>query len=122
MREFSSGATRDNDTEKIDFEGFLNPLVLQAFGEYMHHHRKQADGKLRDSDNWQSLFGDNHYDVCIKSAWRHFHDLCMEHRGYKSREGIDAALGGLIFNAMAYWLKILLEREEQNEKNHGKSN
>ena len=108
MREFKTGATRDNDTEKIDFEGFLNPLVLQAFGEYMHHHRKQADGKLRDSDNWQRGIEKSVY---MKSLLRHVHDLWMEHRGYKSREGIDFALGGILFNAMGYWLELLKEKK-----------
>jgi hypothetical protein len=50
MRKFKSGALRDNDTDKIDFEGLLSPLVLERFGEYMHRHRNTADG-VRDSDN-----------------------------------------------------------------------
>ena len=102
MRAFITGATRDSDDNKIDFEGFLSPLVLKKYGEYMNKHRVQADGQLRDSDNWQKHFGDDHYAVCMKSAWRHFHDLWMEHRGLKSREGIEDALMGLLFNIMAY--------------------
>ena len=53
MRKFKTGATRDNEDTKIDFEGFYHPLVVERFGEYMHKHRVQADGELRDSDNWQ---------------------------------------------------------------------
>jgi len=53
MREFISGATRDDSEGKNDYEGYLSPLVLRRFGDYMTLHRKQADGKLRDSDNWQ---------------------------------------------------------------------
>ena len=52
MRHFKSGATRDSDETKIDFEGFMSPLVIERFGEYMTKHRIQADGGLRDSDNW----------------------------------------------------------------------
>ena len=53
MRTFDSGATRDDDKEKIDPEGFLSVPALEAYFAYMHKHRKQADGSLRASDNWQ---------------------------------------------------------------------
>ena len=53
MRNFDTGATRDVDTNKLDFEGFLSPVVLERYAEYMHKNRVQADGNLRDSDNWQ---------------------------------------------------------------------
>ena len=111
MRRFKSGATRDNNEGKFDFEGFLSPLVLEAYAKYMHKNRLQADGKLRASDNWQKGFGDNHLDVCIKSLWRHFLDLWKEHRGYKSRDGIDDAIGGILFNIMAYYYGILINRK-----------
>ena len=116
MRYFKSGASRNNSKDKFDFEGFLSPLVIEAYGKYMHKHRKQADGKLRDSDNWQKGFGDKHLDVCMKSMWRHFVDLWKEHRGFKSRDGIDDAIGGILFNVMAYYYKILIEREKGKKK------
>jgi hypothetical protein len=53
MREFDTGATRDNNEDKHNYEGFLSPLVIEEFGRYMHRHRHQADGKVRDGDNWQ---------------------------------------------------------------------
>lgn len=110
MRTFDTGATRDTDTGKPDFEGFLSPYVIQAYGEYMQQHRTQADGSLRDSDNWQKEYGENHLAVCMKSAWRHFIDTWREHRGLQSRDGIDAAICGLLFNIMAYYHKILKDR------------
>lgn len=110
MRNFDTGASRDNDKEKIDPEGFYSPLVIQAFSEYMHKNRIQADGKLRDSDNWQKLFGEDHLNVCMKSAWRHFLDLWMFHRGYKGRDTIDDAICGLLFNIQAYYYKLLKDR------------
>jgi len=112
MRNFKSGATRNDNKDKYDFEGFLSPLVIEAYGKYMHKHRKQADGKLRASDNWQKGFGDKHLDVCMKSLWRHFLDLWKEHRGFKSRETIDDAIGGILFNVMAYYHKILIDRKK----------
>ena len=71
MRKFDSGATRDADTNKHDYEGFYSPLVMERFGAYMHRHRVQADGNLRDSDNWQKGIPKDAY---IKSAFRHFMD------------------------------------------------
>jgi hypothetical protein len=42
MRQFSTGATRNLETGKHDFEGYLSPLVLKRYAEYMTSHRKQA--------------------------------------------------------------------------------
>ena len=114
MREFKSGATRDNDDEKMDYEGFLSPLVLKQFGRYMHKHRKQADGKLRDSDNWQKGMPKDAY---MKSLIRHNMDLWLVHRGYseEARESIKDALCAIMFNSMGYLFEILKEEEEQEK-------
>lgn len=111
MRKFDTGATRDTEKGKPDYEGFLSPLVIEAYGRYMHKHRVQADGELRDSDNWQKGFGPKHLDVCIKSAWRHFIDWWKEHRKLSSRDGIDEAICGLLFNIMAYYHEYLKEEK-----------
>ena len=110
MRNFKTGATRDDDKDKYDLEGFLSPIVLEFFAAYMHKHRKQADGKLRPSDNWQQHFGEEHFSVCMKSWWRHFVDVWKEHRGYKSRDGMEDALMGALFNNMAYADKYLKDK------------
>jgi len=110
-RKFDTGATRDTDKGKPDYEGFLSPIVLKAFGEYMDKHRKQSDGKLRESDNWQKGIPK---DVYIKSMWRHFMDIWLEHRGYKSRDGLKEALNGLLFNVMGFYYEYLKE-ELRNE-------
>ena len=107
LRRFETGAIRDTEQGKVDPEGFLHPLVIKAFCDYMHKHRTLPGGSLRDSDNWQKGFP---RDVLMKSAWRHFLDLWMEHRGFQSREGIDDALAGLMFNIQAYWLEVVKER------------
>jgi len=104
IRQFATWANRNSDVGKIDFEGFLSPLVLKKYGEYMEKHSHLEDGTLRDSDNWQKRFGEDHYWVCMKSLMRHVHDLWLEHRWYHSRDGIDEALNWIIFNAMAYAL------------------
>ena len=33
MQSFSTGATRNHDNHKYDFEGFLSPAVLERYGE-----------------------------------------------------------------------------------------
>ena len=103
-RKFSTGATRDADHDKLDYEGFVSPEVLQVFATYMHKHRVQSDGSLRDSDNWQKGMP---LDAYMKSGWRHFHDWWMEHRGYESREGLINALCGLMFNVQGYMFEVL---------------
>lgn len=68
MREFSTGATRDTDENKIDYWGFSSPLADFEFANYMHKHRKQADGKMRDSDNWKKGIPIDSYQ---RSLYRH---------------------------------------------------
>ena len=99
MRDFATGATRNSDEGKYDYEGFLSPLVLERYGEYMNKHRKQADGKLRDSDNWQKGIPLPAY---MKSGFRHFFDWWKEHRGIPTQEGIEEALMALLFNVIGY--------------------
>jgi hypothetical protein len=112
IRKFETGATRDSSDDKIDFEGFLSPIVLQRFGEYMMKHRVQADGNLRDSDNWQRGMSRECY---IKSGLRHFHDWWLEHRGHKSREGLEDALCGLLFNVQGYLFEVLKNKDDDGE-------
>jgi len=121
MREFKGGATRNSNEGKYDYEGFLSPIVIEAYGKYMNKHRKQADGKLRDSDNWQKHFGVDHFKVCIKSLFRHFYDLWALHRGYERIDKQDGhkinkeeALMAMMFNIMAYSDKLL--KDELNKK------
>ena len=99
MRIFDTGATRDSEEGKLDYEGFLSPLVLRRYAKYLNEHRVQADGKLRDSDNWQKGIPLNAY---MKSMWRHFMDLWTNHRGYIGTERIEDTLCAIIFNASGY--------------------
>lgn len=117
IRKFASGATRDTDKGKPDYEGFLSPIVLARYAEYLNKHRILPNGDLRESDNWQGLFGDKHTAVCMKSLLRHVMDAWTIHRGFKPRidKGepvqIEDSLCAIIFNAMAYLFK--LEKDKQ---------
>lgn len=103
MRTFETGATRDSDVTKLDFEGFLSPFILEQFGEYMHKHRKQADGKLRDSDNWQKGIPRKQY---MKSLLRHVFSAWRAHR--LDKFSIDDWMA-ILFNAQGYVLEWLIE-------------
>ena len=105
MRVFDSGATRDSDDDKLDFEGFFSPVVLLRYGEYMHQHRLQSDGSLRASDNWQRGVPRAQY---LKSLLRHTLDLWLLHRGHPARDTLENTLCAIIFNAMGYLHETLL--------------
>jgi hypothetical protein len=104
MREFSTGATRNIDEDKLDFEGFLSPLALEEFAKYMHKNRLQADGKLRDSDNWQKGIPMKAY---MKSLYRHFFDTWKRYRGLETPEDQITNLCGLMFNAQGMLHELL---------------
>jgi len=111
MREFETGATRDTDEGKLDYEGFLSPLVLYRYAEYMHKHRIQADGKLRDSDNWQKGIP---IDAYMKSMWRHFFDVWALHRDKEwvaTEKNQEEALCALMFNVAGMLHEVLRNRE-----------
>lgn len=99
MREFDTGATRDTDTGKLDYEGFLSPIVLQRYAQYMHKNRVQADGNIRASDNWQKGIPLGAY---MSSAHRHFMDWWLNHDGWPANADTEEAICALLFNAMGY--------------------
>lgn len=107
IRSFDTGATRDSDEGKIDFEGFYSPTVVNRFGEYMTKHRKQSDGSLRSSDNWQKGMPKDQY---MKSGFRHFHDWWSQHRGLEGKDELEESICALIFNAQGYLHELLKER------------
>jgi len=97
---FPSGATRNDDSEKLDYEGFFSPIALQIYAEYMHKHRIQADGKLRESDNWQKGMPKARY---MKSLFRHFMEAWKCHREHNTNmAALRDALCGVLFNAFGY--------------------
>jgi hypothetical protein len=50
----------------------FNPLVLEEFAKYMHAHRKQEDGSLRNADNWQKGIPK---EELLESLLRHVMDI-----------------------------------------------
>ena len=117
IRTFETGATRNLDHNKIDYEGFLSPQALHAFGEYMHGKRIQADGTMRDSDNWAKGIPIDSY---MKSMWRHLMDVWMIHRGLEPAQPetgkpVDKveALCALLFNVQGMLHETLKEKDSE---------
>jgi hypothetical protein len=108
MREFESGAIRDTAVGKPDYEGYLSPLVLKRFGEYMLKHQQLPDGSTRGSDNWQAGIPLNDY---MKSGFRHFMEWWLSHRECEAVDE-EEALCALMFNVMGYLHEVLKVKEE----------
>jgi len=98
-RLFEGGATRDSDDTKLDYEGFISPIVWKRYAEYMHKCRLRnipPGEAIRASDNWQRGIP---LDAYMKSGFRHFMDWWLQHR-----EGsVDPeVLCALLFNVQGY--------------------
>ena len=116
VRAFGTGATRSADSGRYDPEGFMSPIVIERFSEYMQKHRRQPDGSVRDSDNWQKGIPVHTY---MKGMWRHVLHLWTRHRGYKVRDTMATAnmeedLCAIIFNANGMLFELL--KEDAREK------
>jgi hypothetical protein len=104
IRTFDSGASRNSEEGKLDFDGFLSPSVLKSYAEYMESMRYLEDGTLRSSDNWQKGIPKKEY---MKSMWRHFFDVWTTRRDsydtskqkVSSKDKIEQ-LNALLFNVM----------------------
>lgn len=110
IRVFKTGATRDQDATKPDYEGFISPLVTKRFGQYMTKHRVQKDGNLRDSANWQKGIPKDAY---VKSLTRHVEDVRLHHDGFadEATEDLESALCAVLFNAQGLLFELLLEKK-----------
>ena len=118
MREFETGASRSSESGRIDPEGYLNPLVLERFCDYMLKHQVTADGKLRSSDNWQKGIPT---DRAIKGMWRHMLHLWTRHRGLPVKDPLAAAdieedLCAIWFNVNVYLWELIRDRIAAEKK------
>lgn len=129
-REFESGANRNDDSDKLDYEGFLSPQALFWFACYMHRNRFLEDGSLRDSDNWKKGIP---LDSYMKSLFRHFMDVWFAHsESNLNQQTIEDALCGVLFNAFGYLHEVIknppkyenveLEPESESEFDNLKEN
>lgn len=136
MRKFDTGAIRDDDNEKVNYEKGFSPLVFEAYGEFMTRHNKMPDGSRRDEGNWKKGFTPQCY---MESKWRHFLTTWTIHDEFRDKEirdelrlelnreptdlefkerYIETLLESLcaeMFNTMGYMHVLLLERRELAE-------
>lgn len=112
VRTFESGATRSTEEGKLDFEGFLSPLVIERYAEYMHSHRKQPNGCMRDSDNWQKGIPIIAY---VKSLWRHFFSVWKWHRS-EFKSNVEDDLCAVIFNSSGILHTLLMEKTSHERR------
>ena len=108
IRTFKTGATRNLEGEKLDYEAFLSSTALKRFATYMHKNRHLEDGTLRDGDNWKKGFP---IESFMKSGWRHFFTWWDNHRNPTTDEEIEEALCGLMFNTMGYLREYLKKKK-----------
>lgn len=112
MRQFDTGATRSSDALRDDPEGYLSPLVIDRFSEYMSKHRVQADGQIREPDNWQKGMPLATY---MKGMTRHHLHLWTRHRGFPVRDpgaaaNIEEDLCAILFNVQGYLHELVKAR------------
>lgn len=98
MRNFDTGATRDSDDGKLHYKGFLSTIALKQFAEYMESHRIQADGSLRDPDNWKKGIPLDAYE---DSFSRHFFEWLGELESGNRRKAYEIA-PALFFNLQGW--------------------
>lgn len=106
MRTFSTGATRNNDPTRIDFIKMLSIPALFSYADYMRAHRKQADGNLREFDNWKGGFPP---EEILESLLRHVLDLIALHHGIEPMREceIEETCCAIKFNIDAYLHQFL---------------
>ncbi len=103
--EFDSGAVRTSEP-MFDPEGFMSPVVIRAFSIYMEKHRTQANGNIRNSDNWQKGMSKARY---MRSMTRHWLDVWTEWRSPScSQEKLLDCLCALFFNVQGMMLQLLI--------------
>jgi hypothetical protein len=108
LRTFATGATRSPLAGKLEYDGYLNPLALKRFAEYMNKHQTQSNGERRAADNWQKNIP---LESLHDSKTRHDVDVWLHIKGYpeEATESIEESLCAAIFGNMAM-LKQILEQ------------
>jgi len=106
MREFESGATRDDDTNKLQFAQCLSPLVLVRYAQYIREHCRIPIG-FRTCDNWKKGMPKQAY---MDSLLRHIVEAWKLHE-LKDEEALQESLCGVMFNTMGFLYEILKRKK-----------
>ena len=94
---------------RVQSPAFMGADVIKEFGNYMLKHQIQADGSMRESNNWKKGIPLEAYMV---SMWRHLQTVWLHHEGRSdlTDETLEDALCGVIFNASGYLHELLKEK------------
>ena len=106
MRKFKTGATRDNDEQKLNYIGSLSPLVLRRFAQFMRDHNIKGSKLKRDEANWKKGMPKQSY---MESKARHYVDTWLTYEGYENWD-IEDLLCADLFNTMGHLHEILVEK------------
>ncbi len=115
-RLFETGATRDVDSSKLDYEGFISPAVLRRYAEYMHECRLRnipPGETIRASDNWQKGIPREAY---MKSLIRHTIEVWEQWDGETSGgdKVSQTTLCAILFNVQGLLFEMLKEDERNS--------
>ena len=117
MRKFDTGATRDTTEGKLSYVKALSPIVLRRYVQYLDAHRKQADGTMRDFDNWkQGIPIDAYFD----GLGRHFLTIWLLEQGFSAEDNhgpvdIEDTLCAIIFNASGWLHELIKDKKKSAE-------
>jgi hypothetical protein len=119
MQYLETGATRSEDGVRDDPDGYLSPIFLERYFQYMTKNRVQADGEPRTSDNWQKGIPLHRY---MKGLWRHFFHMWQRHRGWKvsdplAADDIEEDMMAMMFNLQGYAHEYLKEKNYGSNEN-----
>jgi len=102
METYESGATRTSEDGRLSYVRGLSPVVLRRYLQYLAKHRKQADGSMREFDNWkQGIPMRRSFD----GLGRHFFTLWLLMEGLdiyddSGQVDIQDVLCAIMFNTM----------------------
>lgn len=109
IRTFETGATRSAVGDKLSYAGFLSPLALKRYAQYMHKHRKQEDGSIRSSRNWRKGIP---IEAFQDSMIRHMVDVWLVLEGFPqaaSESDMEELLSAIIFNAQGLLHELIIK-------------
>lgn len=118
MATFSTGATRSADNgNKLAYKGYISPRVLRRFAQYMHKHRVQADGQVREADNWKKGMSRARYkDSLLRhqiELWLAWDGAEIHPEGPRDPQDEEELLCAILFNGQGLLHEMLLGRDVQ---------
>lgn len=106
IRTFTTGATRSTSDGKLDYIKGLCPHTIEAYMRYLSKHRIQADGNIRDFDNWKKGIPTGEY---LSSIFRHIMSIWKDYEAGNTIAQDEAC--AVVFNAMGM-LRNIVNGEE----------